>query len=139
MVAPSPSWWRVALQILRRVALFVLAFALIGALLFVPPATVLSEWADAFPLRARLYGDIAGAISILAATWVMTRFVDRRPFRTIGFSGRNVLRDLATGLAVGIGWLAASIGGLWAAGWASPEAPGANGGRRGRIRVARQP
>ena len=111
------------LQILWRVTVFVLAFALIGALFIVPLASALSEWADTFPRRAQLYADIVGAVAILAATWVMTRFVDRRPFRTIGLAPKNAPRDLAAGLAVGIGWLAVSVGSLWAAGWVSLEVP----------------
>jgi len=111
------------LQILWRVTVFVLAFALIGALFIVPLASALSEWADTFPRRAQLYADIVGAVAILAATWVMTRFVDRRPFRTIGLAPKNAPRDLAAGLTVGVVWLAMSVGGLWAAGWASPEDP----------------
>jgi len=123
MVMTTATRPRLALQILWRVALFVLAFALISALFFVPLASVLSGWADAFPVRAQLYADTAGAVAMLAATWVMTRFVDRRPFWTIGLAFRNAPRDMAAGLAVGIGWLAVSVGGAWAAGWASFEVP----------------
>ena len=100
MVTSTATRPRLALQILWRVALFVLAFALISALFIVPLVSVLSGWADAFPVRAQLYADTAGAVAMLAATWVMTRFVDRRPFRTIGLAPKNAPRDMAAGLAV---------------------------------------
>ena len=110
-------------RILWRVALFFLVFGCAAGLAVVPFATALEGWAEAFPRRAQLYGDIAVALAILAATWVMTRFVDRRAFRTIGFALPGALRDVSAGLAVGAVWLAASVGGAWAAGWAQPAAP----------------
>lgn len=112
-----------ALQILWRVALFLLAFALIGALFFIPLASVLTGWSETFPASAQLCFDIAGALAILFATWLVTRFVDGRPFWTIGLSSRNSAKALAAGLAVGTFWIAVSIGTPWLAGWVSPEVP----------------
>ncbi len=109
--------------IVWRIALFFLAFALLGALFIVPFDSTLSAWRETVPLRAQLYGDIAVAVAMLAATWIMTRFVDRRPFVTIGFAPGHALRDLALGLTLGTGWLALSVGGAWLAGCASPQSP----------------
>jgi membrane protease YdiL (CAAX protease family) len=120
MVTNTP---RVTLQVLWRVALFMLVFALFGGLFLVPVGSVLSAWQEAFPRRTQLYFDTAGAVAILAATWSMTRFVDRRPFLTIGLSPGTAPRDLVAGVALGTGWLAMSVGVAWAAGWASYEAP----------------
>lgn len=103
--------------------MFFLVFALTSALFFVPFASKLSKWADTFPIRAQLYADIAGAMAMLAATWIMTRFVDRRPFQSIGFAPDFILRDLLIGLAIGAGWLLVSVGSAWVAGWASPQVP----------------
>jgi CAAX protease family protein len=114
---------RVPLQILWRVALFLLVFALVGGLFVLPLAPVLSRWSDAYPTRAQLGFDVAGAAAILISTWLMTHFVDRRPFGTVGLASRNAAKALAGGLAVGIGWIALSVGVLWAAGWATPEVP----------------
>lgn len=111
---------RLALQILWRVALFFLAFALVGAVLIVPLGTLFSDWSSEHATSAQLYADIVGACAILLATWIMTRFVDRRPLYTIGLSRHHALRDLAVGLGVGAVWLAASVGSAWAAGWAHP-------------------
>ena len=114
-----------AWSILWRVLLFVLVFGLFGALLIIPFDPVLAEWRGAFPMRAHLYGQSASALAVLAATWTMTRFVDRRPFRTIGFAPGRVLRDLAMGFALAAAWLATSLAALWAFGWVSREDPSA--------------
>lgn len=114
---------RTALRVAWRVVLFFLAFALVGAAFLVPMGSVLSGWEEASPIRARLYADGAGAVAIALATWIMTRFVDRRPFRTIGFEARRAPRDLILGLGVGTIWLATSVGVAWGAGWASPDLP----------------
>jgi len=123
MGGSTAKWAGPALQILWRVGLFFLVFGCFAGLAIAPLATVLSEWAETFPGRAQLYADISGAVAMLAATWVMTRFVDRRRFRTIGFAPGRALRDLCVGLALGTGWVAASVCAVWVAGWASPEAP----------------
>lgn len=74
-------------------------------------------------MEARLYSDIACAVTILVATWFITRFIDHRPFLTIGFASGHILKDSLVGLAVGSIWLGASIGTAWLLGWASPVAP----------------
>jgi membrane protease YdiL (CAAX protease family) len=76
-----------------------------------------------FPIRVQIYGDATLAVAMLASTWIMTRFVDRRPFLTIGFAPSQAPRDLTVGLAVGAVWLALSVGAAWLAGWASPRFP----------------
>ncbi|HVS64267.1 MAG TPA: type II CAAX endopeptidase family protein [Thermoanaerobaculia bacterium] len=111
------------LGILWRVTLFFVVFGLMGALFIVPFASVLSAWRDMFPIRVQMYGDVTVAVAMLASTWIMTRFVDGRPFLTIGFAPSQAPRDLAAGLAVGAVWLAMSVGAAWLAGWASPRFP----------------
>ena len=115
-----PIAWR---AVLGRLGLFILAFAGMAAIAVTPVATVLDEWATANPTYARLYFDITGALAIFAATWVMTTFLDRRPFPTIGFAPQHVGRDLSRGLAIGTAWLGISVGLTIVAGWASPQNP----------------
>ena len=110
------------LTVLRRLVLFILAFAGASALVFIPLSTAFSDWADSTPMGAQLYADTAGLIAILAATWVMTRFVDHRPFVSIGFAPQKAARDLGAGLLLGSVWLAVSIGVLLALRWAAPQA-----------------
>ncbi len=113
------TWWAV----LGRLLLFILAFACAAAVAVAPLATVLSDWAAANPRSAQLYSDVSGALAILAATWLMTRFVDKRPFHTIGFTPDKAGRDLSIGLAAGASWIAISVGLAMAAGWASFQSP----------------
>ena len=121
---------KTALAILWRIGLFFLLFGIVGAAFILPVASRLSAWEETFPVRSLLFSGAAAAASLLLATWLMTRFVDRRPFRTIGFSSDHLLRDTAAGLLVGVLWLAASLGILWAAGWAvlSQDSPVASSG-----------
>ena len=114
---------RSILGILWRICAFVVVFRLIGTLFIVLFDTALPAWREVFPIRVRLYGDATIAVAMLAATWVMTRLVDRRPFVTIGFAPRQAPRDLLIGLALGAVWLALSVGAAWLAGWASPLSP----------------
>lgn len=118
-------FWRKGWNTIWRIVLFFLIFGVCGAPFFLLLDSFLKEWADEFPARAHLYAQAGGAAAILAATWVMTRFVDRRPFRSIGFAWETMLAHLAVGLGVGLAWLVLSLGPLWAAGWALfTDAPG---------------
>ena len=113
------TWWAV----LGRLALFILALACAVGVAVAPLAMFMSDWANENPRSVQLYSDVSGALAMLAATWLMTRFVDKRAFHTIGFSPQNVGRDLLLGLAAGAAWLVASIGLAMAAGWASFQDP----------------
>jgi hypothetical protein len=68
-----------------------------------------------------LYYDAASALTILAAAWLMVRLVDRRPFISLGFASRHLIRDLVLGLIIGAGWLILSIAILWLAGWTTAQ------------------
>lgn len=111
------------LTVWARLGLFVLGFAVASAVMILPLAAFLSDWADANPIQARLYADVAGAIAVVSATWVMTRLVDKRAFLTIGFATKNVIRDLSIGLALGAAWLGISVAVMIGVGWASFLSP----------------
>ena len=64
-----PLW-----AIVWRAGVFFIVWGLLIAPLLVPLAARLAEWERSSPLTARLYYDIAGATTLLAATWVMTRW-----------------------------------------------------------------
>jgi hypothetical protein len=113
--------------ILWRAGAFLIVWGLLLAPLVVPLSSTLAEWEQAAPLKARLYADAVGAATILAATWLMTRFVDRRPFLDRPFfarvlSPRRLRREAPAGLAFGAGWLAVSVGVAWSQGWIAPQA-----------------
>ncbi len=119
MVSDDIRW----LTVFGRLGLFILVFAALSAVVIVPLATVLSDLAEAHPTASRLYADVAGAAAIVLASWIMTKFVDKRPFLTIGLMPGHIVRDFPSGLVLGIAWLGVSVGALVAAGWASPGEP----------------
>lgn len=106
-----------------KLALFILVFAAMSAITLLPLLTLFSDWAESAPRLSQLAADLGGAVAILAATWIMLRFVDRRPFVTIGFDFGHAPRDLAFGVIIGACWLGVSIGFVWLAGWALPLRP----------------
>ena len=109
------SIWR----ILWRSGLFILIWGFLLAPCFMPFVSGLAQWEKTSPIEARLYADIACAITILAATWFMTRFIDHRPFLTIGLAFDHIMRDSLFGVAVGSIWLGVSVGAARLLGWAS--------------------
>ena len=117
MVNDGTRW----LVVLGRLGLFVLVFAIFSGVTIVPLATLLSDWAETHAALSQLYADVAGAVAIMLATWILVKFVDKRPFLTAGLHPKYVLRDLSMGLAIGVAWLGISIGILAAAGWATPQ------------------
>jgi uncharacterized protein len=107
-------------KIFWRCGLFFLVWGLLLALFFVPLGKMLNVLQHTSPIKVRLFGDSISLLTILAATWLMTRFLDRRPFLTIGLSPDHFLKYFLTGSAIGFTWLGASIGIAWISGWALP-------------------
>src|ERR1035437_10669407 len=110
-------------KILWRILLFFLGWAILLSVFFVPLGSKITQLQKAYPLGMQLYADFITAITILTATWGMTHFIDHRPLKTIGLSLTHFFRDMLTGLAVGVAWLALSVGIAWAFGWASLMQP----------------
>lgn len=115
---------RVIWAIIWRTVLFFLAFALISAAFIVPVAGRIPEWNQTSPVATQLYADGAGFIAMVASTWLMTRFVDRRPFLSIGLAPGKALREMVIGIAIGAGWLSLSIVSTLVAGWATVQLSG---------------
>jgi uncharacterized protein len=110
-------------RIFWRSGLFFIVWGLLLALFFVPFGPGLAALQKISPIRAQLYAGIVSTITILIATWLATRFIDRRPFLSIGFAFDHIFKDSLIGLAIGTAWLGVSIGTAWILGWASPLAP----------------
>ncbi len=106
----------IAWRIVWRTGLFFIVWGAMLALYLVPFGSKLSHWAQKSPIEALLFTNIVIAITILAATWLMTRFIDHRPLLSIGLKLDHIFRDLITGLALGVAWLGISIGAAWAFG-----------------------
>ena len=73
--------------------LFLALWAVLLAPLIVPFATKLTAAADNYAVPATLYFELVGMLTILAAAWFMVRFIDRRPFLTLGWRTTHLLRD----------------------------------------------
>ena len=110
-------------KILWRVGLFFITWGLFLSLFFVPFGPKLMKWQQTSPIEAKLCIELASILTILLATWLMTKFVDHRPFLSIGLNIDNIYWDAFNGFTIGIAWLGISIGILWSFGWASPVEP----------------
>ncbi|HUG13132.1 MAG TPA: CPBP family intramembrane glutamic endopeptidase [Opitutaceae bacterium] len=108
-----------------RVTLFFLAWGVLAAPFFVVAKGQIESWNETNPVLMRLSGDSWAVLSLLLATWLMTRFVDHQPLRTAGVTIVGLPRHLAGGLAIGATWLALPLGFAWVAGWIAPLDHGA--------------
>lgn len=102
-----------------RILVFFIGWAGLSAAFVVP---VISEYAPhgaPVPLWLRLYIEAASMLTILLAAWLMVRFVDRRPFVSLGFRKEHVTRESIIGLVVGLGMMALCVGILFAGGCAA--------------------
>jgi hypothetical protein len=57
-----------------------------------------------------------GAITIMTATWIMIRWIDKRTWRTAGFALGHSISNLVVGLGIGIGMITISVASLWLSG-----------------------
>jgi membrane protease YdiL (CAAX protease family) len=89
----------------------------------VPFNSTLNKWRQLPPIGIRLYRDSFSLLTILLATWLMVRFLDRRSFGTIGLTFNHFFKYLVIGSATGTIWLGVSLGIAWVFGWASPVSP----------------
>jgi CAAX protease family protein len=103
-----------------KVAVFLTLWGALYAPLLVPVANRLGQ--NVGSSLARLYFEITATITILLAGWVMTRFIDKRSFVSLGFKPDNIVRDVVVGLGIGSGMMAVSVVVLWSFGWAVPQA-----------------
>jgi uncharacterized protein len=110
-------------KIVWRVGLFFIGWGMLLLLFLAPYRSKLGEWERSSPLEAGIYNELSAAITILAITWILVRFIDKRPLRTIGLAFNHVGRDLFAGLALGTAWLGVSLALAWICGWASFLAP----------------
>lgn len=118
-----PHSFSSSFAVVWRVSLFVLIFGLLCALFLVPTASFMSANRPLHPAQVQLYYDFSGALAMLAASWVMLRFVDHRPFLSIGLAREHAIRDSAVGLALGAAWLGLSLAAVWLLGWATAQWP----------------
>lgn len=90
--------------------------------LIIPAAKRYAPSGTATPLGLRLYFEIVSVFIVLVVVWLVFHFIDRRPFRSLGFVPQHALRDTVTGLIIGLGMMTACIAVLYFCNWAQPEA-----------------
>jgi membrane protease YdiL (CAAX protease family) len=97
-----------------KIGVFLILWAGLYAPLLIPVAR---KFALDKPF-VRLYVELTGAATILAAAWIMLHVIDRRPLVSLGFTSEHAVRDLCTGIALGSAMMAVCVAILTAAGWA---------------------
>jgi uncharacterized protein len=110
-------------KILWRTILFFLAWGVLLVPFIVPLNSTLARWKKTSPIGIRIYNDGFSLLTILLASWILTRFLDRRPFGTIGLSFDNIVKYFLSGTGIGILWLGGSLGIAWIFGWVSAIQP----------------
>ena len=89
--------------------MFLVGWGLLYAPLVVPVAKKRDQGERPMSPWLRLYFEVAGAVTISIAAWLMTHFVDKRPFVTLGFAPDRFLRDTLLGLGMGTGMLLLAV------------------------------
>ena len=102
-----------------KVAIF---FLLVGGITmcFVPIVKMMPEAGRGAPVPPGIafVQELAGAAAVVIATWIMARWIDRKPFGYFGMPLRNALRSTFwTGAVVGLGALALQLEIMHLAGW----------------------
>jgi uncharacterized protein len=59
---------------------------------------------------------LAGNAALLAASWLLLRFIDRRPLVSLGFNLRTAPRHFLGGTVLALGWLGLTLALVWAFG-----------------------
>lgn len=122
---PTSIRLRNAWSVFWHALVFFLAWAVLAAPFFVLARGLIERWNETKPVLMRLSGDSWAVVSLLLATWLMARFIDRLPLRFTGVTLAGLPRGLAGGIAIGVAWLALPLGFAWAAGWIAPADHGA--------------
>ena len=105
---------RKAIAAALKIGLFLIVWAAFYSPLLVPVARK-------FPVDqpfTRLYFELAGAVTILAAAWILLLLIDRRPFQSLGFMTGHAVRDVLAGIALGCAMMAVCVAILMVMGWA---------------------
>ena len=115
-------------SVVWRIGVFFLLWAILLAPVIVPLLKKYVPAGGPLPLWLRPYLEILTVVTIVAAAWVMVRFIDKRPFVTLGFASRPAFRDSVIGLIIGLGMMTACLAVLYLCGWARTEAGAAFSG-----------
>jgi len=87
--------------------LFLVLFAVIIAVLVIPYMKGIDKQ---LPISiARLAQDFISVVSVLFATWIMTKYIDKRELTSIGFKNKNVAKDIFFGIILALFWVLISF------------------------------
>jgi membrane protease YdiL (CAAX protease family) len=108
-----------------KIVVFVTAWGVLfaPAVLLIAPET--DEPDAPIKLALRVFFEILGAVTVTLAAWGMVRFVDRRPFASLGLEPTKVFRDLLVGLGLGSAMIGIAVAISWLAGWTHTQPAGA--------------
>ncbi len=108
--------------VIWRLLVFLVLWGMLLAPAVIPVATSLQSVRAAGSVTVQLYMEVAPLSTLLGATALVLRFIERRPLSSVGLQWRHALRHLTLGVAVGAAWLIVTVAVLWLAGWASIKA-----------------
>jgi len=102
----KPSW-----TIIWKIVLFLILWGIFQAPLLIPFLKFFNKFFP--PEWSRLIIEIIPFISLLFACLIMTRFVERRNFSTLGFQSKRVINDISIGFLTGLFWITISFVGQY--------------------------
>jgi len=86
----------------------IILFFMLWAMLLAPPVLIVKDRmpkTGPLPLPLRLYGESTALIATVIAAWVLVRFVDHRPFASLGFSLQRAVPQTLLGSVIGVGMI----------------------------------
>jgi membrane protease YdiL (CAAX protease family) len=113
VAAKTSGWFSSIWTIIWKSALFIFLWGLLYTPFIIPFKDLLAQRENHNPLQVQLYFQVTGALAGLGAAWLMVRFIDRRPFTTLGFAPGHLVRDILLGVWIGTAWLGLSVLALW--------------------------
>lgn len=87
--------------------LFLVVFAMTIAVLVIPYMKGIDKQ---LPISiSRLAQDFISIVSVLIASWIMTKYIDKRKLISIGFKNKNIPKDIVFGITLALFWVAISF------------------------------
>ena len=94
-----------------KTVLFLIFWGLLQAPLLVPFMKLFNKFFP--PEWSRLITELIPFISILSACLIMTKFVEKRKFSTLGFQSERIINNISIGLIIGLFWIIISFVGQY--------------------------
>jgi uncharacterized protein len=95
--------------VIWKIGLFFILWGFIMAALLIPYMKLLDHFLQ--PEWSRLVTEIIPFITMLFAIWIMTKFLEKKNFCTLGFQTKNLINDTSIGFFIGTFWIIISFTG----------------------------